>query len=37
MEALLQANPDIDAVYTHDDDMAESVVGPSRTPAGRTR
>lgn len=26
MEAILQANPDIDAVYTHDDDMAEGVV-----------
>jgi len=26
MEAILQANPDIDAVYTHDDDMAERVV-----------
>ena len=26
MEAILQANSDIDAVYTHDDDMAEGVV-----------
>jgi ribose transport system substrate-binding protein len=26
MEAILQANDDIDAVYTHDDDMAEGVV-----------
>jgi len=26
MEAILQANPEIDAVYTHDDDMAEGVV-----------
>jgi ribose transport system substrate-binding protein len=26
MEAILQANNDIDAVYTHDDDMAEGVV-----------
>jgi ribose transport system substrate-binding protein len=26
MEAVLQANSDIDAVYTHDDDMAEGVV-----------
>jgi ribose transport system substrate-binding protein len=26
MEAVLQANDDIDAVYTHDDDMAEGVV-----------
>ena len=26
MEAILQANPKIDAVYTHDDDMAEGVV-----------
>ncbi len=26
MEAILQANPQIDAVYTHDDDMAEGVV-----------
>jgi ribose transport system substrate-binding protein len=26
MEAILQANTDIDAVYTHDDDMAEGVV-----------
>jgi ribose transport system substrate-binding protein len=26
MEAILQANPDIDAVYTHDDDMSEGVV-----------
>jgi ribose transport system substrate-binding protein len=26
MEAILQANADIDAVYTHDDDMAEGVV-----------
>lgn len=26
MEAILQANDDIDAVYTHDDDMADGVV-----------
>lgn len=26
MEAILQAQPEIDAVYTHDDDMAEGVV-----------
>jgi len=26
METILQAQPDIDAVYTHDDDMAEGVV-----------
>jgi ribose transport system substrate-binding protein len=26
MEAILQANDEIDAVYTHDDDMAEGVV-----------
>ena len=26
MEAILQANAEIDAVYTHDDDMAEGVV-----------
>lgn len=26
MEAILQANPEIDGVYTHDDDMAEGVV-----------
>ncbi|MGH9191789.1 MAG: substrate-binding domain-containing protein [Acidimicrobiales bacterium] len=26
MEAILQANDDIDAVYTHDDDMAEGIV-----------
>lgn len=26
MEAILQAQPDIDAVYTHDDDMAEGVI-----------
>ncbi|HYZ99433.1 MAG TPA: substrate-binding domain-containing protein [Acidimicrobiales bacterium] len=26
MEAILQANDDIDAVYTHDDDMSEGVV-----------
>lgn len=26
MEAILQANDDIDGVYTHDDDMAEGVV-----------
>ena len=26
MEAILQAEPEIDAVYTHDDDMAEGVV-----------
>jgi ribose transport system substrate-binding protein len=26
METILQAEPDIDAVYTHDDDMAEGVV-----------
>ena len=26
MEAILQANDQIDAVYTHDDDMAEGVV-----------
>jgi ribose transport system substrate-binding protein len=26
MEAILQANSDIDAVYTHDDDMADGVV-----------
>ena len=26
MEAILQANSQIDAVYTHDDDMAEGVV-----------
>ena len=37
METILQAQPEIDAVYTHDDDMAEGVVRPSRTPAARTR
>ena len=26
METILQAEPEIDAVYTHDDDMAEGVV-----------
>lgn len=26
MEAILQANDDIDAVYTHDDDMSEGIV-----------
>ena len=26
METILQAQPEIDAVYTHDDDMAEGVV-----------
>lgn len=34
MEAILQANPDIDAVYTHDDDMAEGVVAAIQN-AGR--
>lgn len=34
METILQANPHIDAVYTHDDDMAEGVVQAIRN-AGR--
>ena len=34
MEAILQANDDIDAVYTHDDDMAEGVVAAIQN-AGR--
>ena len=34
MEAILQANTDIDAVYTHDDDMAEGVVAAIQN-AGR--
>ena len=34
MEAILQANADIDAVYTHDDDMAEGVVAAIQN-AGR--
>jgi len=34
MEAVLQANPQIDAVYTHDDDMAEGVVAAIQN-AGR--
>ena len=34
MEAILQANPEIDAVYTHDDDMAEGVVAAIQN-AGR--
>lgn len=34
MEAILQAEPDIDAVYTHDDDMAEGVVAAIQN-AGR--
>ena len=35
MENILQAQDSIDAVYTHDDDMAEGVVAASRTPAAR--
>jgi ribose transport system substrate-binding protein len=34
MENILQAQPDIDAVYTHDDDMAQGVVQAIRN-AGR--
>ena len=34
MEAILQAEPKIDAVYTHDDDMAEGVVAAIQN-AGR--
>jgi len=34
MEAILQANDDIDAVYTHDDDMAEGVIAAIQN-AGR--
>ena len=37
MENILQAQSDIDAVYTHDDDMAQGVVQAIRTPAGTTR
>ena len=36
MEAILQANPQIDAVYTHDDDMAEGVVAAIQN-AGREK
>ena len=37
MEAILQANEKIDAVYTHDDDMAEGVVAAIQNGGGRTR
>ena len=37
MEAILQANDDIDAVYTHDDDMAEGVVAAIENAGRATR